>query len=85
MVSGHKDQPSRASGRRVLPRIVLGFGVAVFLSACDPGALMEPPPPAVCSAIGDRCQRSDGPVGVCQTRPCPPGVEGLCYVCTPQH
>jgi len=57
----------------------------VVLAACDPGSMVEPPPSASCSAIGQRCQRTDGPIGVCQVRPCPPGANEPCYVCTPQH
>ena len=57
----------------------------ILLAGCDPGSMVEPPPPVECASIGQRCQRSDGPIGVCQIRPCPPGATKPCYVCTPQH
>ena len=73
-----------SGARRAVSRVVV-LGLLVVLPGCDPGSMVEAPPSAICTAIGQRCQRPDGPIGVCQVRPCPPGESGPCYVCTPQH
>lgn len=52
--------------------------------ACQPGAI-DDAVPSECAAIGARCQREDGPIGVCQMTKCDSGETPPCYACTPQH
>jgi hypothetical protein len=58
--------------------------VAVVLSACDPSAISTPPS-ALCSEAGAQCQLPEGPLGVCERAPCPPGDAQPCFDCVPQH
>ena len=38
-----------------------------------------------CSEVATQCRLSDGPLGVCERRPCEAGEPPPCFVCTPQH
>lgn len=64
--------------------LVLGL-LCVGSYGCDLGGVAGAPVSAECTSIGARCQRSDGPIGVCQQTNCAPETEPPCYVCTPQH
>lgn len=66
----------------MIPRALALVLATTALLGCD---VADPPPPTTCTRIGERCQRPDGPVGVCQEAPCPAGVAGPCFACTPQH
>jgi hypothetical protein len=57
----------------------------VLLAACDLGSMSQPSVPAECAKIGAQCQLPNGPLGVCQEAPCPPGSSPPCFKCTPQH
>ena len=58
----------------------------LLLAGCDPDSIADPAVSASCSAIGARCQRPEGPVGVCQESPCPPDATSRpCFSCTNQH
>ncbi len=63
----------------------LALAASVVVSGCDLGSVSEAPVSAECTAIGARCQRPDGPIGVCQQTNCTSGAKPPCYVCTPQH
>jgi len=67
----------------VLRCLLLGFLLPIV--ACESGPMTQAPVTAECTAIGTRCQRPDGPIGVCQATGCAAGVSPPCYVCTPQH
>ena len=49
------------------------------------------PPPAAsgaaapCATFGAKCKTPTGPLGVCDSIPCPAGAPGPCFKCMPQH
>ena len=59
--------------------------LAAFMAACDPGDFVAEPPSATCTRIGAQCQLASGPLGVCESAPCPAGATPPCLVCTAQH
>ena len=38
-----------------------------------------------CSEVATQCRLEDGPLGVCERRPCAVNESPPCFVCTPQH
>ena len=63
--------------------ITLFVACALFVG-CD-GDFISAGPVAICQEAGRQCQRGDGPLGVCEQRPCSGDREGPCFVCTSQH
>jgi hypothetical protein len=67
----------------------LFFGVIAVIAAglttaCD-GDFVATGPVAVCAEAGRQCQLADGPLGVCEQRPCQTDQRASCFVCTSQH
>jgi hypothetical protein len=58
------------------------LAVLVGAAGCD---VAGDPVPAECDRIGVQCQLPNGPLGVCQERPCEPGKAAPCFTCTSQH
>jgi hypothetical protein len=58
------------------------LAMVVAAPGCDIG---EEAASAECARIGARCQLADGPLGVCQERPCEAGRAAPCFACTAQH
>ncbi len=63
---------------------IAGVFLMLPLVACDPGAISTAPP-ARCSEPGMQCQLPEGPLGVCERSPCPPGKSAPCFQCISQH
>jgi hypothetical protein len=66
----------------------IAFLTAVVLAsptACDFESLSSDPPTSLCTESGVQCRLPTGPLGVCESSPCPPGVDPPCFKCTPQH
>lgn len=45
----------------------------------------QPPAPTVCEKAYEKCKLPDGPLGVCDRRPCKSGEPEPCLVCVSQH
>jgi len=58
------------------------LATTVAMTGCEIG---EQAVSARCTHIGEQCQLPDGPLGVCQERPCEAGHAAPCFTCTSQH
>ena len=65
-------------------RWILITAVCLVATACE-GDFVADEPVRVCTDVAVQCRLADGPLGVCERRPCRSGEEPPCFVCTPQH
>ncbi len=66
-----------------LPRR-LAASLLILGLACD-GSAVSDPVSTRCREAAAQCQLPEGPLGVCERRPCGVGEDGPCFACVPQH
>lgn len=66
-------------------RTILAGLLAAFAAGCDVDGFVSEPPSSRCERVGAQCRLAAGPLGVCESAPCPPGQAPPCLVCTSQH
>lgn len=77
--------PARRSVETFARGLVFAAVSFALFPACDLGSMSQPSVSAECAEIGAQCQLPNGPLGVCQEAPCPPGSTPPCFKCTSQH
>ena len=66
------------------PRWIAALLLSIASLGCEPMSVSSPAS-AVCSEAGVQCQLPEGPLGVCERAPCPPGTSAPCLTCVSQH
>ncbi len=62
----------------------IGCLILVFACTGCPD-LSSKPVSSECTKQYEQCKLPEGPLGVCDTAPCPEGKPGPCFRCMPQH
>ena len=65
--------------------ILAAFALVPLLVAFGCPSSTEPLVTDRCIKHGEKCRTAAGPLGVCDSIPCPDGESGPCFKCMPQH